>query len=328
MRRIFLHPSVLKTPIPEPGQTKAMTDSTENDLQQRGFWASLAAFFSRKAASPSLRESLEEAIEEHEDHPAEQDLDDSEKRMLLNILEYGDKRVDDIMVPRADIVATDIDCGKEDVLQLVAEEAHSRMPVFRDTLDTVVGMIHVKDLVKALSDGVSDQDFTLAALQRPVLFVPASMRIRDLLAKMRARRIHMAIVVDEYGGTDGLATIEDVVEQIVGEIEDEHDDEEELVLHTTDSGQIHADARVEIEALEALIGLDLRSADEVEDVDTLGGLVFALAGRVPDIGEMIAHPSGYSFEVVDADPRRIRKVRVHETAELPSIAGTKAEPAA
>ncbi len=289
-----------------------MTDDLQSD-QSSSFWRSLRGLFGKRNDA-SLRQSLEDAIEEHKESGASHDLGEGERRMLVNILEYGELRVDDVMVPRADIVAVDIIMSFEDLLKLVAETAHSRMPLFRDSLDMVVGMIHVKDMIKAVAEGASS-DFNLADLQRPVIFVPASMRIRDLLSKMRARRIHMAIVVDEYGGTDGLVTIEDVVEQIVGEIEDEHDEDDEPVLSLGEGGCYDADARVEIEALEALLGLTLRDADDVEDVDTLGGLVFAVAGRVPEIGETIKHATGYGFEVVDADPRRIQKIRVHPPFE-------------
>ncbi|WP_374762824.1 hemolysin family protein [Yunchengibacter salinarum] len=259
----------------------------------------------------SLRESLEETIEEHhaEDGVGRR-LSDDERAMLLNILAYGEIRVGDVMVPRADIVAADVALPLKDFIPLVADAAHSRIPVYRETLDDVRGMVHVKDVLKAVAEErlVSDR---LGDLQRPVLFVPHSMRVMDLLARMRANRTHMAIVVDEYGGTDGLVTIEDLVEQIVGEIEDEHDEAEEPQLVAVGDGSYDADARIEVEALEATLGMSLLPADRDEDVDTLGGLVFALAGRVPEIGETIGHEAGIAFEVVDADPRRIRRLRIH-----------------
>lgn len=291
-----------------------MKDTQDQD-QSDGFWKSLKDVFSRRS-SATLRDSVADALDDyrpHEDGPA---LGEGERRMLFNILEYGEVRVDDVMVPRADVIAVDEDLSFEDLLNVAAKSAHSRLPVFRESLDSIIGMIHMKDLVRAISKGVNG-DFNVKALCRPVLFVPASMRIRDLMAKMRIRRTHMAIVVDEYGGTDGLVTIEDLVEQIVGDIEDEHDEDESLLLLISETGVIDADARVEVEELETRLGVDFLDDDEIEDVDTLGGLVFALAGRVPEIGEVIEHHSGYGLEVLDADPRRIRKIRLHPPGRAP-----------
>ncbi len=192
------------------------------------------------------------------------------------------------------------------------------MPVFRGTLDDVIGMVHVKDMLEALNSGATP---SLNRLLRKVLFVSPSIRVLDLLLEMRLKRTHMALVVDEYGGIDGLVTIEDLVEEIVGEIEDEHDldDEADLVVHS--DGLIEADARTPIEEFEARVGPVL-DAEEREDVDTLGGLVFFLAGRVPTRGELITHPSGLEFEVMDADPRRIKRLRIRQrpTASVPETA--------
>lgn len=276
-----------------------------------GFLRSIRDLFGWRSGEVSLRESLEEAIEEHEEGSNTVSLGDREREMLFNVLEYGELRIDDVMVPRGDIVAVQDDIAFSDLVKLFAEAAHSRMPVFRETLDDVVGMVHVKDALKLIADGMAAEEFQMASIRRSVLFVPASMRVIDLLAKMRASRTHMAIVVDEYGGTDGLVTVEDMVEEIVGEMEDEHDAVEEPDLVPLDAGGFDADARVDIEELEEALGVDLRPEERIEDVDTLGGLVFLLADRVPDIGEVILHESGYRFEVLDADPRRISKVRVH-----------------
>lgn len=276
-----------------------------------GFLRSVREFFGAKASDVSLRESLEEAIEEHEEDTNQVSLGDKEREMLFNVLEYGELRVDDVMVPRGDIVAVPNNISFQDLIKIFADAAHSRMPVFRESLDDVIGMVHVKDTLKLMADGVSPDDFRMTSIRRPVLYVPASMRVIDLLAKMRQSRTHMAVVVDEYGGTDGLVTVEDMVEEIVGEIEDEHDAVEDPELVPLADGGYDADARLEIEELEETLGLDLTSAERSEDVDTLGGLVFLLADRVPDIGEVILHESGHKFEVLDADPRRIRRIRIH-----------------
>lgn len=280
-----------------------------------GVWARLRDVFARRQ-SGSLRASLEEALEEHEEDGDTTSLSEGERAMLFNILGYGELRVDDVMVPRVDIVAVEVTTPYGDVLNTIADSAHSRMPLYRETLDNVVGMVHVKDIIRSIAQGKTETGFSLKALQRPVLFVPPSMRLRDLMAKMRQRRTHMAIVVDEYGGTDGLVTIEDVVEKIVGDIEDEHDHEGvEDMLQPLEGGGYDADARIEIDDLESTVGQAFLSDDEKEDIDTLGGLVFSLAERVPDIGEIFPHKSGFQFEVVDADPRRIRRIRLHPPSE-------------
>lgn len=282
-----------------------------------GFWRMLKGLFGFKQGEVSLRESLEEALEEHVEENAGDALGDEEREMLFNVLEYGALKVDDVMVPRADIVAVEEDATFADMASVFAEAAHSRMPVFKETLDNVQGMVHVKDVLKVVANGDSPADFKISSIQRPVLYVPASMKVIDLLARMRNGRTHMAIVIDEYGGTDGLVTVEDIVEEVIGEMEDEHDEIEAPYLRSLNGGGYDADARLEIEELEDVIGIDLLPDDQDEDVDTVGGLVFSLAGCVPDIGEVILHESGYKFEVVDADPRRIHKVRIHQPAREP-----------
>ncbi|TNE67122.1 MAG: HlyC/CorC family transporter [Alphaproteobacteria bacterium] len=285
---------------------------TEQRLKnQGGLVRTLKELLGMRSAEVSLRESLEEALDEHEEEALGQTLGQEEREMIFNVLEYGALRAYDVMVPRADIVGVSVDTTYDDLIRLFANAAHSRMPVYRDTLDDVLGMVHVKDALKVMADGTDTAAFKIGAIQRPVLYVAPSMKIIDLLAKMRATRTHMAIVVDEYGGTDGLVTVEDIVEEIVGEIEDEHDTIEEPDLVALPGGGFDADARLEMEELEEVLGIDLLPEGEREDVDTLGGLVFSLAGCVPEIGEVIVHDSGYRFEVVDADPRRIYKVRIH-----------------
>ena len=262
----------------------------------------------------SLRESLEEVIEEHDD--SHRSLTAEERHMLVNILKFGELRVDDVMVPRADVVAVDESATLDEVLRLYRDSAHSRMPVYRETLDDPVGMVHLKDVLAFLAPVESEKaaprpPFSLRAIRRDVLFVPPSMPAIDLLVKMQATRIHLALVIDEYGGTYGLVSIEDLVEEIVGEIEDEHDVDSGPSLVTRDDGTIDADARCDIEDLEELIGIRLVDEENEDDVDTLGGLVFSLLGRVPIRGELVRHPAGLEFEVKDADARRIKRMRVH-----------------
>lgn len=292
-----------------------------------GFLRSIREFFGAKSSDVSLRESLEEAIEEHEEDTNKVTLGDKEREMLFNVLEYGELRIDDVMVPRGDIVAVPNNISFQDLVKIFAEAAHSRMPVFRDTLDDVIGMVHVKDTLKLIADGNEPESFKMVSIRRPVLYVPASMRVIDLLAKMRSSRTHMAVVVDEYGGTDGLVTVEDMVEEIVGEIEDEHDTVEDPELVPLPSGGFDADARLDIEELEEALGHDMTSDERAEDVDTLGGLVFLLADRVPDIGEVILHESGHKFEVLDADPRRISRIRIHLPVGQKAPKGRKSQAA-
>lgn len=239
---------------------------------------------------------------------------------LVNMREFQDMRVDDVMVPRADIVAIEIETPLKELARVFGEATHSRLPVFRETLDDPVGLAHIKDVLGYMSrfaeegagagpDSWADMRI-LPAIRRPLLYVPASMRAFDLLLKMQSRRMHMALVVDEFGGTDGLVTLEDLIEPIVGDIADEHDEAETPNILAKGPHCWEADARAMIEDLEEVVGCDIASEEEENDVDTLGGLVFHLAGRVPERGEVLAHPSGFEFEVLDSDPRRIKRLRV------------------
>jgi CBS domain containing-hemolysin-like protein len=217
------------------------------------------------------------------------------------------------MVPRAEIVAADENAGLAELLALFREAQHSRMPVYRETLDDPTGLIHVKDvlgLLEAGADGVYclSPVAGIAALRRPILFAPPSMRALDLLLKMQATHTHLALVIDEYGGTDGLVSIEDIIEEIVGDIADEHD-EEPASLKPDGDGFI-ADARMELDDFKAQTGHDLLVEDGEQDIDSLGGLVTSLLGRVPQRGEIVTHPAGYEFLVLDADPRRVRRLRI------------------
>jgi CBS domain containing-hemolysin-like protein len=261
----------------------------------------------------SLRDELEELIEEHSDA---EPIDPHERRLLGNILKLHELTAADVMVPRVDIIALAIDTPFPEAAKQMVENGHSRVPVYNETLDDVVGMVHIKDLLPYAVDG---RTAPLTSLARKVLFVAPSMPALDLLLQMRLSRVHMALVVDEFGGTDGLITIEDVIEEIVGEIEDEHDDADQPKLIERPDGTLIAEARTPIAALQERISVPLLPPDQEEDVDTLGGLVFTLAGRVPTRGEIIRHPAGFEFEVLDADPRRLKRVRVRG---LPPAGGT------
>ena len=262
----------------------------------------------RPRTGETVREALEELIEERDG--AELPIDDHERQLLGNILHLRGVTAADVKVPRADIVAVEARTPLPDLIRLFLECGHSRLPVYRRTLDDVIGMVHIKDLLEVLGQG---KPFNLARMARRVQFVAPSMRVTDLLLEMRLRRAHLALVVDEYGGIDGLVTIEDLVEQIVGEIEDEHDrgSDPDLIVHP--DGSLEADARADIDEFEARVGPVL-TEEERDEVETLGGLVFFVAGRVPARGELIGHPSGLEFEVLDADPRRVKRVRVRRLA--------------
>ena len=260
-------------------------------------------------AEPTLRDQIEEAIEEAEEaRPVAGDLSSSERQMLRNLLHFGDQTAGDICVTRGDIIAVQSDISFEKLVEAFADAGHSRLPVYGESLDEVVGMIHIKDVFVADFDPARDR--TLAALMREPLFVPESMGVIELLAQMRAQRTHLAIVVDEFGGTEGLVTIEDVVEEIVGDIEDEHDEAEAGMLTLLDDGVWEADARLELEELQQAVDARLKP-DEEDEVDTVGGLTFLLAGRILQPGESVLHPSGWRLESIDADSRRIKRVRLH-----------------
>ena len=266
----------------------------------------------RGKSEDAWRETIEELIEDGEEGEDDASVARHERVLLGNILRLRGRTAIDVMVPRADIVGVEVDTPLPGVLDILAREAHSRMPVYRDNLDDALGMIHVKDVVAALSragGGDGDAPKSLTEILRPVQIVAPSMPVLDLLLQMREKRQHMALVIDEFGGIDGLITIEDLVEEIVGEIEDEHDIDEPPQLVEKPDGTLIADARLPIEAFEAKVGAVLEE-DERDDIDTLGGLVFALAGRIPARGELLTHPKGFEFEVIDADPRRIKRLRI------------------
>jgi len=258
--------------------------------------------------------------------PAFRNSSPAELAMVRNILRLRELRVEDVMTPRADIVAVEEDASLMEVVEASETGSHSRLPVYRETLDDPIGFVHLKDLALyyGFGRGRGAEHFRLADHVRPALFVPPSMRIAALLQKMQGERVHMALVIDEFGGVDGLVTIEDLVEAIVGDIEDEHDREDAAGWQRESDGVWLIQARTDIREFEEESGLAIVPDDWEEEVDTLGGLVFMLANRVPTRGEVIVHPSGYEFEIVDADPRKIKRLRlrtgqstsaVHQAAE-------------
>ncbi|SIS50837.1 hemolysin family protein [Insolitispirillum peregrinum] len=260
-----------------------------------------------RRSDDAVREAIEELMEESDDDTSTS----SHERILLgNVLRLRDVTAYDVMIPRADIVAVEVSTPLPDLVGLIAKSGHSRLPVYRDTLDDVLGMIHIKDLLPVLSaPATPPSPSTMRSLMRRVMFVSPAIRVLDLLLDMRLKRTHMALVVDEYGGIDGLISIEDLIEQIVGDIEDEHETEIEPEMVLGADNTLIADARVLLEDFENRFGASF-TEEEKDYTDTLGGLVFRMIGRVPMRGELISHPSGLEFEVVEADPRRIRRLRV------------------
>jgi CBS domain containing-hemolysin-like protein len=282
--------------------------ATRQDEGGSRLWRGMRHLLFGDEAEPTLRDEIEEAIDEAEEsRPVAGDLSPAERQMLRNLLHFGEHTAGDICVTRGDIIAVPQTIGFDDLVRAFADAEHSRLPVYGESLDEVIGMIHIKDVFAANIDPSRDRSMT--ALMRSPLFVPESMGAIDLLARMRAARVHLAIVVDEFGGTEGLVTIEDVVEEIVGEIEDEHDIEEVGLLTMLDEGLWEADARLELDDLQDTV--DRRLTAEDDEVDTVGGLTFLLAGRILQPGESVCHPSGWRLESIDADSKRIKRLRLH-----------------
>jgi magnesium and cobalt transporter len=252
----------------------------------------------------TVRDTLEELIEDEGGDTVE--IDSHERTLIRNVLGLRDISARDVMVPRADIVAVDVGTPVQDLVSQMVEAAHSRLPVYRETLDDTIGMVHIKDVLARLD---STQPATISELVREALFVSPTIRALDLLQEMRLNRRHLALVVDEFGGIDGLITIEDLVEEIVGEIIDEHDVEEGPKIVAESDGTAIADARATVEELESIFGRVLNDTER-EEVDTVAGLIFAVTGRIAKRGEIIRHESGLEFEVIDADPRRVKSVRI------------------
>ncbi|MHA1164380.1 MAG: hemolysin family protein, partial [Alphaproteobacteria bacterium] len=309
------------------GESAVAEADPDADSPRPNWFARLLARVGIAGEPEDVREIIEEALENEES--TAQSFSPQERLMLTNLLRFGELRVEDVMVPRADIIAIENSETLGDLLQMFQQAGHSRIPVYQGTLDDPRGMVHIKDLMSWITSkakrkksdandapapnlelGCVDISMPLdkTGIRREVLFVPPSMSGLDLLLRMQMTHIHLALVVDEYGGTDGLVSIEDLVEEIVGEIEDEHDrSDEPLIVDDAETGLV-ADARAPIEELEERLGIALLPREREEDVDTLGGLVFTLAGRVPVRGELVAHRSGIEFEVLDADARRIKKL--------------------
>lgn len=282
--------------------------ATRHDEGGSRLWRGMRSLIFGEDSEQTLRDEIEEAIDEAEDaRPVAGDLTPIERQMLRNLLHFGERTAGDICVTRGQMIAIPSTLSFDDLIRAFADAEHSRLPVFGESLDEVIGMIHIKDVFAASND--ASRDRSIRSLMREPLFIPESMGVLDLLARMRAQRVHLAIVVDEFGGTEGLVTIEDVVEEIVGDIEDEHDIEEAGMLTLLDDGVWEADARIELEELAKTV--DARLVWEEDEVDTLGGLVFLLAGHIPARGECVEHPSGWRLEAVDSDPRKILRVRLH-----------------
>nr|WP_210247295.1 hemolysin family protein [Blastochloris sulfoviridis] len=327
-------PDTTETRSPQPSLTPPPEPAAGESLFER-----LRAFLGLRPPTSSLRDDLEEVLEEGA--PSSTDFTPEERRMLRNILGLRTLRVGDVMVPRADIIAVPKDIPLGELLQVFANAVHSRLVVYGETLDDPVGMVHIRDLVAYLTNRACPQDaeaageergeeavhglrragYDISALDlseplfetgllRHLLFVPPSMPAIDLLVKMQATRVHLALVIDEYGGSDGLVSIEDMVEQVVGDIEDEHDDDTGPSITREPDGSWIADARVGLDEVGETFGEAFADMEGAEEVDTLGGLLVTVAGRVPVRGEILPGPAGYEFEVLDADPRRVKRLRI------------------
>ena len=286
-------------------------DSSTTPADSGGIWRGLRALLFGEEGDETLRARLEEVIDEHEGEPgpdAKGDLTPLERQMVRNLLHFGERDAGDVGVPRADMIAVEEGISFDELVKTFAEAGHSRLPVYRGALDTIIGMVHVKDVFAILATG-APPPATIARLIREPLYVPQSRGALDLLADMRQRRVHLAVVLDEYSGTEGLVTIEDLIEEIVGDIEDEHDEAPTALIIPIEGGGWEADARAELEDVAETV--DPRLAETEDDIDTIGGLAATLAGHVPQAGERVRHESGWTLEVVEADPRRVARLRLH-----------------
>ena len=282
-----------------------------------GLWPALRKLFDSDSSDRSLRSQLETAIDEHEGENGEDDeadrgkgdLSGVERQMLRNLLHFSEHDADDVAVPRGEIIAMNADATWEDLIATFSEHGHSRMPVYRDQLDDVVGMIHIKDVFPYLAER-KDPPADWTVLMRQPLYVPQTRNALDVLADMRQQRMHLAIVLDEFSGTDGIITIEDLVEEIVGEIEDEHDDAPEEWIVPIGDGMWDCDARAELDDVAETV--DERLSEVEESVDTLGGLAFVLAEQVPEVGRVLEHSSGWRIEITGGDETHVTRLRLHE----------------
>ncbi len=299
---------------PRTGEPRIRAERQEKRQAGPSLLDRLRSVFGIGAAS--IRDDIEDALEETGTADV---FSPQERAMLRNVLGLHEVRVEDIMVPRADVIAVNTAMTLQDVLAVFRSAGHSRLPVHGDTLDDPRGMIHIRDfidVVAATMDGGDENRSILsmsvleANVMRPVLFAPPSMQAIDLLVKMQASRTHMALVIDEYGGTDGLVSIEDIVEVIVGDIEDEHDEDEQPLIETLADGTFLADGRASLEDVSAALGVNLAGDDDADEIDTVGGLVTAMAGRVPDRGEIVTDREDFEFEILDADPRRVKSIKI------------------
>lgn len=293
-------------------------DSSTGDAESSsgGLWNRIRRLFDENGDT-SLRAQIEEAIDDHEDEQTgdrppsarKGDLSATELTMLRNLLHFSEHDADDVAIPRGEIIAVPASATWDEMVGLFTEHGHSRLPVYRDQLDEVIGMMHMKDVFYVIATGQTPPADWSAMMRQP-LFVPQARSALDVLAEMRTRRMHLAIVVDDYSGTDGIITIEDLVEEIIGDIEDEHDDAPVAMLVPNGIGIWDADARAELDDVAEALG-DPRLAEESESVDTLGGLAFILAQQVPSPGAMLNHSSGWRIEVMDGDEKRVTRLRLH-----------------
>jgi len=313
-------------------ETSPEPPSSPASASQRGpsLWSKIKAILALRTMS--LRDDLQVALDADAGASAETaDFSESERTILQNVLKLGDMRVDDVMVERSDIQAVDASITLGSLVAKFREAGHSRLPVYDEDLDNILGFIHVKDALQRITEPLPVEDvkdmpvkLISSALRqkigkldivREAVFVPPSMPVGDLLQSMRASRVHMAIVVDEYGGTDGLVTIEDLLEAVVGEIEDEHDDLDQALVRKIGSETYIADARAELDEVKAVIGPDFDTGVLAHEVDTIGGLVFDLVGRVPAKGEIISRLKGFDVEILQADSRQIKKLKIKRSRQ-------------
>ncbi|AQS84986.1 MAG: hemolysin family protein [Acetobacter aceti] len=282
----------------------------------------LLSLFGRKkdqGVRHSIAALVQEAADAGESGDETPELDRQERALIANVLRLRETSADDVMVPRADIVAMPADISLDDALAMMRRENHSRMPVYRGQLDDIVGMIHVKDLIAYVG---TSEAFNLETLLRQPLMIAPQMPVLDLLLMMRQRQVHLALVIDEYGGIDGLVTIEDLVETIVGDISDEHDEPTVALIVERPDSSFDVDARCPVETFEEQIGPILTDSEREAEIETIGGLVFRLAGHVPTRGEVFNHENDFVFRVLDADARHIRKVRVRRPVEEKPVTAT------
>lgn len=319
-------PSRPQTKIPHPVAEPPARHTDAGASQHTGFFQLISGLFrggqsqssGGGAHDVSLKEAMEALIEEHAAEDGKLRIQPEERNLLRNILRFGEMSVSDIMIPRTDITAVPYDVSLAELKQIIVNEQHSRIPVYKENLDQISGFLHIKDIAVSAFAG---RPFSMDDMIRQLLFVPPSMKVLDLLMKMRVSGVHIAIVVDEYGGTDGLVSMEDIMEEIVGEIQDEHDDDEEAESYIwLDDRTIEADARMEIEELDTCFGGNFVLHEDEEDFDTVGGLVFSHLGHIPETGEQFDYPTGLRITILEAEPRAVKRVRIQRLTDAPQDA--------